>query len=159
MHHDPYLSPASLLIAPSPSGPTSFERFPPTYIIYGEAERISNSIQTLWSRLKIARKSEALRGATQPVQDCITGYDGAVHDFMIFPWMDVEASQAYEDLNVWLKELISMDGAAGLLANTSTAVRMAREPSADSSTDFGSGSGDDETLVDWAEVIRERKCV
>lgn len=157
MHHDPYLSPASLLISPSPSGPTSLEGFPPTYIIYGEAERISNSIQTLWSRLKLARKSEALRGKAQPVRDRITGYDGAVHDFMIFPWMDVEASQAYDDLNVWLKEIIFTKNIAGLAAGPATDSRMMREASADSSTEVGSGSGDDETLVDWSEFIRARK--
>lgn len=157
MHHDPYLSPASLLISPPSAGPNGFESFPPTYIIYGEAERISNSILTLWSRLELARQAEALQGQRQGIKDRITGYDDAVHDFMIFPWMRVEADKAYEDLNVWLNELFSAPMSDSPSATIPAAIKMSREGSNDTAADSASASGDEGTLVDWTDIVWEDK--
>jgi acetyl esterase/lipase len=52
MHTSAYLSPASLLIPAVEGGPDSFENFPPTFIVYGGAERLAKSIEILWSRLQ-----------------------------------------------------------------------------------------------------------
>ncbi|KAK8853339.1 hypothetical protein IAR55_004043 [Kwoniella newhampshirensis] len=104
IHTSCYLSPASKLLPSSPHGADSFEHFPPTYIVYGDAERLVTSIQILWSRLELSRQCEK---ATVPDR-LFVGRD-AVHDFTIFPWMAEEAALVYEDLDTWLRELLAAD--------------------------------------------------
>lgn len=101
MHTSAYLSPASLLIAPQATGPDSFAGFPPTYVAYGGAERLSRSIRIFWSRLQLARQAGSM--------DRLVEGPDAVHDFCIFPWMAKEAGDVYEDLDVWLRELLSTE--------------------------------------------------
>jgi acetyl esterase/lipase len=97
MHTSPYLSPASLLIPSVASGPNSFERFPPTFVVYGEAERLAKEIRLFWTRLRLAREDSDL---------LIMGPD-SVHDFMIFPWFSVEAAAVYQKLDDWLRGLLA----------------------------------------------------
>lgn len=104
MHTSSYLSPASLLIPPAVTGPDSFEHFAPTYIVYGGAERLSSSIKILWSRLELARKS-----SPPAIPDRLIEGPDCVHDFMIFPWQAKEATVIYQDLDGWLRELLSTD--------------------------------------------------
>ena len=99
MHTSPYLSPASFLIPTDTTGRASFEDFPPTCIIYGGAERLGRSIQTLWQRLQLARKAQS----QVEVGDSLLMADDAVHDFVIFPWQAKQAEGAYEHLNRWLE--------------------------------------------------------
>ncbi|TYJ58015.1 hypothetical protein B9479_001374 [Cryptococcus floricola] len=96
----PYVSPASSTI------PTEdlFTDFPPTYIAYGSAERLARSIQTLFRRLQSGRVI-----GKQAVQDKIFVGPDAVHDFAIFPWMEAETAMMYEDLDGWLRELLSTE--------------------------------------------------
>lgn len=97
MHTSSYLSPASHLV---PADAESFKGFPPTYVLYGGAERIAKSIKLFWKRLQLGRKESMDR--------LVEGRD-APHDFMIFPWMHAEATKVYEDLDVWLRELLAAD--------------------------------------------------
>ncbi|ODN73419.1 hypothetical protein L202_07944 [Cryptococcus amylolentus CBS 6039] len=96
----PYVSPAASTI------PTEdlFTNFPPTYIAYGSAERLARSIQTLFRRLQSGRVI-----VKQAVQDKIFVGPDAVHDFAIFPWMEAETAMMYEDLDGWLRELLSTE--------------------------------------------------
>ncbi|WVQ74372.1 hypothetical protein IAR50_003972 [Cryptococcus sp. DSM 104548] len=100
LYTSPYLSPASSTI------PTDglFTNFPPTYIAYGSAERLARSIQTLFKRLQTDRY-----GREKAVHDKIFVGSDAVHDFAIFPWMEAETAVLYEDLDVWLRELLSTE--------------------------------------------------
>ncbi|OCF34193.1 endoplasmic reticulum protein [Kwoniella heveanensis BCC8398] len=109
MHTSSYLSPASHLLPSQPSGPDSFERFPPTYVVYGDAERLSTSIELLWDRIQLSRRFAEKSGASVPVQDRLLVSPDSVHDFVIFPWMAEEASKAYEDMDIWLRELLSAE--------------------------------------------------
>jgi hypothetical protein len=107
MHTSPYLSPAGLLVPPEATGPNSLEKFPPTYIIYGGAERLARSIEVFWSRLRLARKVEAVMGRREIIGDRIVECPNAVHDFLIFPWMAEEAGETYQGLDLWLRELLA----------------------------------------------------
>ncbi|WWC72152.1 uncharacterized protein I206_106112 [Kwoniella pini CBS 10737] len=100
MHTSPYISPASLLITDD----KSFIGLPPTYIVYGGAERLSINIQLLWNNIQKCRQSKGLL-----VPDRLFVSPDGVHDFMIFPWMAEEASEVYEDLDVWLRNLLAAD--------------------------------------------------
>ncbi|WWC91851.1 uncharacterized protein L201_006798 [Kwoniella dendrophila CBS 6074] len=102
MHTSQYISPASLLIPAKTNGKESFENFPPTYIVYGGAERLSTNIQLLWDRIQLGRQK-------QMVPDRLFVSPDGVHDFMIFPWMAEEASAVYEDLDVWLRDLLAAE--------------------------------------------------
>ncbi|WWD19768.1 hypothetical protein CI109_104232 [Kwoniella shandongensis] len=104
IHTSSYLSPASKLLPAKPNGPDSFEHFPPTYIVYGDAERLVTSIKILWDRIQLSRQDEKT-----VVPDRLFCGPDAVHDFMIFPWMAQEAAMVYEDLDVWLRELLAAD--------------------------------------------------
>ncbi|WVF67244.1 hypothetical protein IAT40_001992 [Kwoniella sp. CBS 6097] len=106
MHTSSYLSPASHLIPSKPTGPDSFERFPPTYIVYGDAERLSTSIEILWDRIQLSRKASKVPAI---VQDKLLVSPDSVHDFVIFPWMAEETSRVYEDMDGWLRELLSAE--------------------------------------------------
>ncbi|ORY33389.1 Alpha/Beta hydrolase protein [Naematelia encephala] len=104
MHTSPYLSPASLLIEASATGPLSFEDFPPIFIVYGGAERLGRSIEGLWSRFQLARKVNA-----SPLPDKIVVGEDCVHDFMIFPWQAEEAAKVYAELDAWLRDLLALE--------------------------------------------------
>ncbi|WWC64742.1 uncharacterized protein I303_107353 [Kwoniella dejecticola CBS 10117] len=99
MHTSPYLSPASLLI----SDADSFRDFPPTYLVYGGAERLSTNIQLLWDDIQDCRHRQDFCA----IPDRLFVSPDGVHDFMIFPWMAEEASEVYEDLDVWLRKLLA----------------------------------------------------
>lgn len=79
--------------------------FPPTFVVYGGAERLAISIKIFWARLQLARKLE--KGSCQPDQ-LVEGPDSP-HDFMIFPWMAEESAVIYTKLDEWLRELLASD--------------------------------------------------
>lgn len=93
MHTSEYLSPASLLLKDS----ETFENFPPTFVVYGGAERLGPSIETLYNRLRGSRKAN----------DVLLNVPDSVHDFMIFPWQAEEAAGVYERLDEWLREVLA----------------------------------------------------
>lgn len=101
IHRDVYLSPASRLITPTAS---MFLDFPPMFITYGEAERITLEITDLYRRVQLARKV-----ATPPVKDVLYKAPDSVHDFMIFPWFADESAVVLERLDEWLRELLGRD--------------------------------------------------
>ncbi|KIR34246.1 endoplasmic reticulum protein [Cryptococcus deuterogattii MMRL2647] len=101
LYSSPYLSPASSTISTT----SLFNNFPPTYIVCGGAERLARSTISLYSRIQLARS--AVGKALVP--DRLFVCPDAVHDFMIFPWMEEEASEVYEDLDTWLRELLTTD--------------------------------------------------
>ena len=107
LYESPYLSPASHLISSSTTGATSLADFPPTCIIYGGAERLSQSINQLWSRLQLARMPDT---AGQAGDMLFEGKD-CVHDFMIFPWQEKGAAIAHAQLDEWFGTLFSGDNA------------------------------------------------
>ncbi|WVQ94843.1 hypothetical protein IAU59_001926 [Kwoniella sp. CBS 9459] len=109
MHTSSYLSPASHLLPSHSSGLDSFERFPPTYIVYGDAERLSTSIELLWQRIQLSSRAAQSSSSSVVVQDRLLVMPDSVHDFAIFPWMAEEASKTYEDLDIWLRELLSAE--------------------------------------------------
>ena len=109
MHTSTYLSPASLLIPPVAAGRDSFEGFPPTYVVFGGAERLARSIGFFWSRLQLARKAELVSGKRPLMEDRIIEGPDAVHDFMIFPWQSEETATVYEDLDAWLRDLLASE--------------------------------------------------
>jgi len=104
MHTSSYLSPASLLIPAQATGSDSLASFPPTFVVYGGAERLAISIKIFWARLQLARK---LENPSQP-DHLIEGPDSP-HDFMIFPWMAQESAVIYEALDTWLRDLLASD--------------------------------------------------
>ena len=106
MHNNHYLSPASLLLPTAATGPDSFEGFPPTYVVYGGAERLARSIGFFWDRLHLARKAEAIKKPASVPDRLVEGPD-SVHDFMIFSWQSEEAAVVYEDLDGWLRDLLA----------------------------------------------------
>lgn len=108
MHTSMYLSPASLLIPTAATGPDSFEGFPPTYVVYGGAERLARSIGFFWSRLQVARKAESMHKLPVTEDRLVEGPD-SVHDFMIFPWQSEEAAVVYADLDGWLRDLLASE--------------------------------------------------
>lgn len=99
IHSDPYLSPASRLIPAVPKGPTSFENFPPCFMVHGEAERITPEINELWRRLRMARNAN----------DVLLSAPNAVHDFLIFDWFAEEAASVYEQMDEWIRDLFGAD--------------------------------------------------
>lgn len=99
MFNSSYISPGSLMLPTVAQGKDSFERFPPTIVIHGEAECLAGSINTMWQRLRAARVTE------QSLRDRLVCMPDATHDFMIFPWMRKEADQAYDELALWLSRL------------------------------------------------------
>jgi acetyl esterase/lipase len=103
MHTSSYLSPASLLLPAAATGKDSLENFPPTFIVYGGAERLAKSIEILWDRLQLARKDP------QGIEDKFVEGVDCVHDFMIFPWQAEEAGIVYEKLDIWLRELLASE--------------------------------------------------
>ncbi|WWC95028.1 hypothetical protein V866_001880 [Kwoniella sp. B9012] len=134
MHTSPYISPASLLLPEASQGENSFEKFPATYIVYGGAERLSTNIQLLWSRIRLSREFEPI------VPDRLFVSPDAIHDFMIFPWMAEEASEVYEDLDGWLRELISAD-----------------LPEEDEQSVAESLESEESTEASWKEMVRQRR--
>ncbi|KAK6909261.1 hypothetical protein I203_103278 [Kwoniella mangroviensis CBS 8507] len=135
MHTSPYISPASLLLPESSHGENSFEKFPATYIVYGGAERLSTNIQLLWSRIQLSRKIES-----PIVPDRLFVSPDAIHDFMIFPWMAEEASEVYEDLDGWLRELLSAD-----------------LPEEDEQSVVESLELEESPAASWKEMVRQRR--
>lgn len=97
MHTSEYLSPASLLLKEG----NTFEQFPPTFIVYGGAERLGLSIEVLWDRLRSSRMCKG--------NDVLLCVPDSVHDFMIFPWQAEEAAGVYERLDEWLREVLAED--------------------------------------------------
>jgi hypothetical protein len=95
MHTSEYLSPASLLLPDT----SLFDDFPPMFIVYGGAERLSNAILVMWDRLQASRRAN----------DCLMEMPDAVHDFMIFPWQAEEAAIVYERLDEWLREVLATE--------------------------------------------------
>jgi hypothetical protein len=93
MHTSSYLSPGGLLL---PETDGLFDRFPPTFVVYGGAERLSTSIAIFWDRLN------------RPGDKLVEGAD-CVHDFLIFPWQEEEAAGVYSQLDEWLREILSED--------------------------------------------------
>jgi hypothetical protein len=110
MHTSPYLSPTSLIIPSAATGNNSLEGFPPTYVVYGGAERLARSIGFFWSRLQLARTAELISGKRPVVEDRLIEGPDAVHDFMIFPWQSEDAAVVYEGLDVWLRDLLVAEG-------------------------------------------------
>jgi hypothetical protein len=98
MHEDEYLSPASRLIRPTTG---SFANFPPTFVVYGGAERLGMEIRELFSRIRLSREEH--------VPDHLLVSHDAVHDFTIFPWFATEAGAVYEEMDEWLR-LVLGDG-------------------------------------------------
>lgn len=109
MHTSSYLSPAGLLLPPNEVDHL-FDGFPPIFTVYGGAERLSSSIDIFWSRLSNISKREGDKLVEGP--DC-------VHDFMIFPWQEVEAAVVYGELDVWLRDLLSQDDDIALFSPAS----------------------------------------
>lgn len=107
MHTSSYLSPASLLIPAQATGPDSLAGFPPTFIVYGGAERLAISIKIFWARLQLSRKFEHAVPAQQA--DLLIEGPDSPHDFMIFPWMAEESATIYSKLDEWLRELLASD--------------------------------------------------
>lgn len=78
--------------------------FPPTFVVYGGAERLAISIKIFWARLQLARKLDP-----QPQPDHIIEGPDSPHDFMIFPWMAEESAVIYVKLDEWLRDLLASD--------------------------------------------------
>lgn len=93
MHTSEYLSPASLLLPDH----GLFDGFPPTFTVYGGAERLAKSIELFWERLRSSRTAK----------DVLIEMPDAVHDFMIFPWQAEEAAIVYEKLDEWLRDVLA----------------------------------------------------
>ncbi|OCF61438.1 hypothetical protein L486_01086 [Kwoniella mangroviensis CBS 10435] len=140
MHTSPYISPASLLLPESSHGENSFEKFPATYIVYGGAERLSTNIQLLWSRIQLSRKIES-----PIVPDRLFVSPDAIHDFMIFPWMAEEASEMYEDLDGWLRELLSADLPEEDEQSVVESLELEESPAASWKE------------ISWKEMVRQRR--
>jgi acetyl esterase/lipase len=102
MHQSAYISPASLLIPPTATGPASFDKFPPVFITMGGAERLGLEIAELYARVRLARGEKDV-----DIRDELVVSEDAVHDFLIFPWFAAEAAAAYEQLDEWLRTLLS----------------------------------------------------
>lgn len=81
--------------------------FPPTFIVYGGAERLAISIQTFWARLQLSRKLDS--HASQQQSDYLIEGPDSPHDFMIFPWMAEESAKIYSKLDEWLRDLLASD--------------------------------------------------
>lgn len=103
IHEDVYLAPASRLIKPATRGPQSFERFPPTFVVYGGAERISREIIELYTRLQTAR---AVDPTPRDAPDVLHCEPEGIHDFTIFPHFAEEATEAFAHVNEWLRVLL-----------------------------------------------------
>ncbi|WVR09572.1 hypothetical protein IAU60_006641 [Kwoniella sp. DSM 27419] len=138
MHTSSYLSPASLLLSSDATGRNSFERFPPTYVVYGDAERLSTSIQLLWDRIQLSRT----RTEQALVPDRLLVSPDSVHDFAIFPWMAEEASMMYEDLDGWLRDLLAAETAED---DEDEVVDALQEEEAEQ--------------TDWRDMLRQRRLV
>jgi hypothetical protein len=87
------------------TGPDSLAKFPPTFVVYGGAERLAISIKIFWARLQLSRKLE--KNISQ--QDRLVEGPDSPHDFMIFPWMAEESAVVYEQLDEWLRDLLASD--------------------------------------------------
>lgn len=88
----PYLSPAALHVKPERTGRGSFEGFPPTFVVAGEAERLRDEIRELVQRMRMCEGV-----------DCqYLEVNGAIHDFLIFPFQVQERIEALSALSSWL---------------------------------------------------------
>lgn len=119
----PYLSPAGLMLPERREN--GFHGFPPTFIVYGRAERLENEIRELYRRIKRSRSHRRRcqdgavssegegwkRGKRRTTRDRLLAVKEAVHDFMIFPWFNYETSAAYEEIDDWLRHLFSIEAA------------------------------------------------
>ena len=91
---DPYISPASQLGAIG-----SFEGFPPTFIHYGDAERLQKEIEVL-------AKAMPRDGVETEVECTVDG----VHDLlMVRFWNEDVRSRIYDRITIWLKGLKSSE--------------------------------------------------
>jgi len=75
-------------------GHVSFEGFPRTMIVAGEAEILVDQINTL------------VRLMQRDLGDKVRYYEGhdAVHDFIFFPFFEPERTMALRAISNWLKE-------------------------------------------------------
>ena len=115
MHTSEYLSPASLLLPKT----TLFDDFPPTFIVYGGAERLSKAILVLWERLQASRQAN----------DCLMEMPDAVHDFMIFPWQAEESAVVYARLDEWMREVLAAEDQGEVMHTTIAERRRKRRAS------------------------------
>lgn len=88
---NPYISPASL----DPGLVIDFKKFSPTFIVAGGAEALYDSITILKERM------------TKDLGDKVRYFEApdGVHDFLIFTWHEPEWTNAFKEINSWLKTL------------------------------------------------------
>lgn len=102
IHTDVYLSPASRLIKPAAVGSQSFSGFPPTFVVYGGAERISLEIEELYTRLQLARKAATSHQARHGIHCAPHG----IHDFVVFPGFEDEAKESFTRMDEWILSVL-----------------------------------------------------
>ncbi|EJT45302.1 endoplasmic reticulum protein [Trichosporon asahii var. asahii CBS 2479] len=144
----PYLAPAGLMLPERREN--GFHGFPPTFIVYGRAERLEMEIRELYRRIKAARSHRRVsgdaaaagavgedgsstpggekRGKRRTTRDRLLATREAVHDFMIFPWFNPETSAAYEEIDDWLRHLFSIEAAPRIETTPPTPDQLEVEP-------------------------------
>lgn len=90
-----YISPASPEIDPSDLQ-GMFTRFPPIYIVSGDAEGLLEEIRTLHERVIADMPREIV------VYDEVAD---AVHDFTVFPFWEPERTDTLKRILVWIEQL------------------------------------------------------
>jgi acetyl esterase/lipase len=86
--NNPYISPASLHLLPEE---ISFEGFPKTFISAGGAEVLRDQIRTLKERME---RDMGVRVKYEETED-------AVHDFLIFPWLQPQREELLGRIREW----------------------------------------------------------
>jgi len=89
-----YINPSSLDLDPSIAA-TMFDNFPPTYIVYGDAEVLVDEIRTLYERMA---NNIGDRAVKDEVPD-------AIHDFTVLEFWEPEYSNSHKRIAAWLSSL------------------------------------------------------
>jgi len=105
---NPYISPASLALKPERLEGL-FKGFPRTYIVAGGAERILDEIRTLRDRmfkdLNWERPAEVEDEGEKMDWVTYDEVDDAVHDFLMFPWLQPEVNDTFRRISQWVANL------------------------------------------------------
>ncbi|QRW08139.1 alpha/beta hydrolase family protein [Ceratobasidium sp. AG-Ba] len=90
-----YINPSSLDLDPEFVA-KMFTGFPPTYIVYGDAEVLVDEIRTLYDRMVSSMGSEKV------VKDEVAD---AIHEFTAFDFWEPDYSKAHKRIAAWLSSL------------------------------------------------------